>query len=211
MLRVEAYERFKQRILSGELKAGQFVTQRELAELAAVPLAATREAIQRLEFESLMKVFPQRGIQIADVSVSLTREAYQLRLIYEEAAIRIFAGKAPKALVKDLLKRTAAAAGLTRLRLTPQLRARAVETDWAMHDAIIDHAGNALLTEAYRINAARIRLIRVTNVFSDARLPEVFAEHAAILEACLRRDIPAAVNALRSHIQTSEDRARRGL
>ncbi|MGH7100965.1 MAG: GntR family transcriptional regulator [Acetobacteraceae bacterium] len=211
MFRVEAYERFKQRILSGELKAGQFVTQRELAQLAAVPLAAAREAIQRLEFESLMKVFPQRGIQIADVSVGRIRDAYQLRLIYEEAAIRIFAEKASEALIDDLLERTAVAAEGSRHKLTPQLRARAVETDWAMHDTIVDHAGNSLLTEAYRINAARIRLIRVTNVVSDARLPEVFAEHAAILEACRERDITAALDALRRHIETSEDRARRGI
>jgi DNA-binding GntR family transcriptional regulator len=211
VLRVQAYESFKQRILSGEVKAGQFVTQRELADLAGVSLAAACEAIQRLEFESLLKVFPQRGIQIPDVSVSLIREAYQLRMIYEEVAIRVFAAEAPQALIQDLLDRAAAAAELSKRKLTPPLRAQAVEADWAMHDAIIDSIGNSLLSQAYRINAARIRLIRVTNVFSDARLPEVFTEHATILEACRRRDVAAAVHALRSHVETSEDCARRGI
>ena len=45
MLRLRAYEEFRERLHSGELKPGQFVTQRELAKLVGVPLGAAREAI----------------------------------------------------------------------------------------------------------------------------------------------------------------------
>ena len=53
MTRLAAYESFKERLMTGELKPGQFVTQRELATLADVPLSIAREAIQKLQHETL--------------------------------------------------------------------------------------------------------------------------------------------------------------
>ncbi|WP_407649109.1 GntR family transcriptional regulator [Devosia algicola] len=47
MSRVAAYQNFRERLLSGELSPGQFVTQKELADLAGVPIATAREAIQK--------------------------------------------------------------------------------------------------------------------------------------------------------------------
>ncbi|MEM8664709.1 MAG: GntR family transcriptional regulator, partial [Pseudomonadota bacterium] len=68
MSRVAAYQEFRDRLLSGELQPGQFVTQKELAELAGVPIGTAREAIQKLEHDQLLKVHPQRGIQVADIT-----------------------------------------------------------------------------------------------------------------------------------------------
>ena len=91
MHRIEAYEKFKACLLSGTLKPGQFVTQRELVELVSVPLGAAREAIQRLEQECLLHVYPQRGIQIADVTVTALRDALEYRQILELHAMRHYA------------------------------------------------------------------------------------------------------------------------
>jgi len=76
MSKVSAYEEFKDKLQSGELQPGQFITQKEFASLANVPIAAAREAIQKLEHESLLKVHPQRGIQIADVTLEFIRNAF---------------------------------------------------------------------------------------------------------------------------------------
>ncbi|MEP6972071.1 MAG: GntR family transcriptional regulator, partial [Betaproteobacteria bacterium] len=91
MHRIEAYEKFKASLLTGALKPGQFVTQRELVELVGVPLGAAREAIQRLEHECLLRVYPQRGIQIADVTVAALRDALEYRRILELHAIAHYA------------------------------------------------------------------------------------------------------------------------
>ena len=90
MLRLEAYEKFRERLLSGEIKPGQFVTQRELAKLVGVPVGAAREAIQRLEFESLLKVYPRRGIQVTEATARLIRNAYGFRMLIEKDAVRHF-------------------------------------------------------------------------------------------------------------------------
>ena len=59
MSRLNAYEKLKQRLMRGDLEPGQFITQREFAELAGVSVGAAREAIMHLEHERLLRVYPQ--------------------------------------------------------------------------------------------------------------------------------------------------------
>jgi DNA-binding GntR family transcriptional regulator len=70
--------------------AGSFVTQRELAQLACMPLGAIREMIPRVEAEGLLRSIPQRGLQVAHLDVAMVRDAFHLREIIEVEAIRHF-------------------------------------------------------------------------------------------------------------------------
>src|SRR5438552_18973181 len=92
LMREVAYDRFKAELFKRNLAPGQFVSQLELCELLDVPLGPTREALKRLEAENLVRLIPQRGIQIADIGVTLIHEAFEFRTILEIAAIRRFVG-----------------------------------------------------------------------------------------------------------------------
>ena len=82
-MREVAYERFKEELFKRRLAPGQFVSQGELCALLDTPLGPTREALKRLEAESLVRLIPQRGIQITDIGVTLIHEAFQFRTILE--------------------------------------------------------------------------------------------------------------------------------
>src|SRR6185369_9138387 len=86
-LRVLAYERFRQQILDGRLRAGQFISQRELVKLLEVPLGAVREMIPRLEAARLLVTVPKRGLQIAHIDLKLIRNAFQVRSMIEREAV----------------------------------------------------------------------------------------------------------------------------
>ena len=92
LMREVAYERFKAQLFKRNLAPGQFVSQGELCELLDVPLGPTREALKRLEAENLVRLIPQRGIQITDIGVTLIHEAFQFRTVLELAAVRRFVG-----------------------------------------------------------------------------------------------------------------------
>src|SRR5437773_2221660 len=77
--RVQAFEKFRDCILSAKLLPGQFVSQRELMELLGMSLAAVREMIPRLEAARLIRTAPKRGLQIANVDLKLIRNAFQVR------------------------------------------------------------------------------------------------------------------------------------
>jgi DNA-binding GntR family transcriptional regulator len=206
-LRHKAYERFKERLFAEELKPGQFVSQRELSELIKIPVGPLREALKRLEAEALVRLIPQRGIQIADLNVSMLNESFGLRRILELAAARQFAAEAPAALVRQIESLTARV--LKRVRANPDRDTldEALRVDWMMHDLIIDHMGNRTLADVHRINFDKIRLARLHRRFTPERVSPALEEHMAVIAAFRARDPDAAAAALDRHLTIAHHRA----
>ncbi|MEM5502953.1 GntR family transcriptional regulator [Ahrensia kielensis] len=212
MSKVSAYEEFKDKLQSGELQPGQFITQKEFASLANVPIAAAREAIQKLEHESLLKVHPQRGIQIADVTLEFIRNAFGLRMILECDAVRQFAENADnRDVAQKLLDQTSVVLNEAKIDTGADILERAVEVDWRLHDEIIAGVRNKLVAEIYQINAARLRLIKTTNRLSPSRVVTALQEHVLILECCISNDSDGAAKAMQNHINTAMERAINGV
>lgn len=209
-LREKAYEAFEARLLSRDIRPGQFLSQRELMAITGMPLGAIRELVPRLEADGLVKTVPQRGMQIAHVDLDLIRNAFQLRLILEREAVAAFCRTVDEATIHRLRDEHLQVQRLAADGVTPQLLDRAQHMDWALHDLMIDALGNSLITNVYRVNAIKIRLIRN----EDTRmLPElvvsVMAEHLPIVDALAARDEGAAVAALEAHIDSARRRALR--
>ena len=211
-LREKAYDSFTRHLLSREIRAGQFVSQRELVEITGLPLGAIRELIPRLEAEGLIRTVPQRGMQIAHVDLNLIKDAFQFRLFLECQAIAIFAVETPAPTVAALkhshdsiLARCieAEATGIT-----PKLIAEAQDIDWDLHTTIVDGLGNAIISDAYRVNSIKIRLIRQQQTrLNDGVVIPTMREHLAIIDAIATRDPERASEVMRRHILSARDRA----
>jgi DNA-binding GntR family transcriptional regulator len=73
------------------LRAGQFVTQKELLDHLQMSLGPVRTALARLESEGFVQILAQRGIQIVEPSISLYRNITQVRIALEKEAWSKFA------------------------------------------------------------------------------------------------------------------------
>lgn len=207
-LREKAYASFTEHLLARTIAPGQFVSQRELVEITGMPLGAIREMIPRLEADGLIRAVPQRGLQVAQVDLSLIRNAFQLRLMIEREAVTRFCQTASQVELEELLAEHSAAQAEASGWVTPTALDRAQEIDWAFHDRMVDALENDLITNIYRVNSVRIRLIRLAQTrMLPALLPAVMGEHLAIIEAMLARDVAAAVAALEAHIDVARRRA----
>jgi len=207
-LRVQAYESFQQQILQANIRPGQFISQRELMQLLGMPLGAVRELIPRLEAEGLLRTVPQRGLQIAHVDLKLINNAFQFRLVLErEAATRFCTSvsDADLATIGEAHRRI-----IERARRGPVddvLLTDATTVDWGLHDLMIDALGNELISEAYRINSLRVRLIKLESsmLSPDALLPAM-EEHLWFIEALARRDPAEVARRLGHHIESAHRR-----
>jgi DNA-binding GntR family transcriptional regulator len=207
-LRAKAYESFRQQILQANVRPGQFISQRELVQLLDMPLGAVRELIPRLEAEGLLKTVPQRGLQIAHVDLALINNAFQLRLVLErEAAVRFCASvsDADLAAIEDAHHRI-----IERAKKGPideTLLTDAQTVDWGLHDLMIDALNNALISEMYRVNSLRVRLIRLERaMLSDDALLPAMEEHLWFIDALKRRDAPQVAARLTHHIESAHRR-----
>jgi DNA-binding GntR family transcriptional regulator len=207
-LRAQAYESFQQQIVDANIRPGQFVSQRELMQLLGMPLGAVRELIPRLEAEGLVKTVPQRGLQVAHVDLKLINNAFQLRgLLEREAASRF---------VTTVSDADLAAIEQAHLSIVRRARKKAIDdalledattVDWGLHDLMIDTLGNELISEVYRINSLRVRLIKLeASSLSPEVLIPAMEEHLWFIDALKRRDAQAVVERLGHHIESAHRR-----
>ena len=207
-LRARAYENFRQQILGANIRPGQFVSQRELMQLLDMPLGAVRELIPRLEAEGLLRTVPQRGLQIAHVDLALIHNAFQLRgLLEREAALRFV--QVVSASELDAIEQ-AHREIVERARRGPiddELLTDATSVDWGLHDLMIDSLGNELISQTYRINSLRVRLIHLerSTLSSEVLLPAM-QEHLNLIEALQQRDPQRVAQRLAFHIDCAHQR-----
>jgi DNA-binding GntR family transcriptional regulator len=199
-----AYARFKQRLFDGDLKPGQFVSQRELCAVVDMTIGPVRDALKQLQAEALVKVIPQRGIQIADVNVKLLRDAFELRATLELHAVRHYAERGDIAALDRVEERMRAIATQARRRFSADLGRDFIRADLAMHQALIAALGNDLISETYRVNADRILLMQLTNRIDTVRLLSAIDEHGQVIAALRRRDGDAAVAAMAAHLKAAQ-------
>ena len=203
-----AYDRFKERLFSEDVRPGQFVSQRELVGLTGIPLAPMREALQKLEIEGLVHIVPQRSIQVAEANLKLIRNTFQLRMIVEKEAARRFAETASDAAIEEQLNAHLGIVERSRHKIDQAVLDEAQEVDRAMHDAMVETLDNELLSNIHRVNSDRIRLIRLDHgLVTPSSIAHVMREHLAVIEACRARDETAAAEAMEAHVSTALRRA----
>lgn len=203
MLREQAVTAFKERLFRGDLRPGQFLSQRELTLFLGLPLAPVRDAVRRLESEGLVRVIPQRGIAVAEVSLQFVRESFELRKALETWSVRRFAETGPVALLDTLTDEVRTLEAEVAKGLGPELRGRVILLDRRLHETIVVSLGNQLLAEATRQTFDKIQLVRLVHPVTPDRLRRAFGEHLAILDALRQRDGEAAAAAMDAHLDSA--------
>ncbi|HEY0874804.1 MAG TPA: GntR family transcriptional regulator [Vicinamibacterales bacterium] len=195
------YNALRTAILARKFAPGQRLNVHELAAELGVSLTPVKDALTRLEAESLIHIRPRSGTFVTAISPDDVAEAFEIRCALECLA-------AEKALER------ATPEDIARLRaLTGQIEA-AVEGDdedeqlghaarnVEFHKTIVNLSGSRRLIQMYEGLDAHIQIARIH--LGDAswktRLPSERNEHLAIVDALARRDAPALTAALRHHI-----------
>jgi DNA-binding GntR family transcriptional regulator len=207
-LRALAYERFRQQILDGRLRAGQFVSQRELVKLLDAPLGAVREMIPRLEAARLIVTVPKRGLQIAHIDLKLIRNAFQVRAMIEREAVLNYLRQVSDAeLEAEEKKHREILHRATSGKPDAKLDQDALAVDWALHDRMVDTMGNEILSEIYRVNSLHVRMIRLdAQQVRPQRVVPAMEEHLKFIALLKARDEAGALRAMQEHVEQSRQR-----
>ena len=186
------YYRLADMILSGDLPDGSPVTERRLAEQLEVSRTPVREALGRLEAESLLE---RRGGRMLVRKVDLREflEVLHIRKLLECDAARSAAGRMPAEQIDRLVVAT------QQLMHNPAPTAADHQAlDGQLHAGIAAACGNRLLAET--IAGLRRRTAMFDHDRLPARLEPGCQEHLQILEAIRGGDGEAAAWAMALHI-----------
>jgi DNA-binding GntR family transcriptional regulator len=202
LLADQAWLALRELLITGGLRAGQFVSMAELVKLAGLPLAPVREAVKRAESAGMVSVLPKRGVAVMEASPRLVREYFDLRLVYDQEGARRLVRRGGEGLA-PLRERHTGVLDAARSGITPSLQREAMAVDWELHITLSAALENATVREIYALNRDRISVLQHSRPLLPDRIVPAMEEHLAILDAIDSGDEHAAADAVRRHfIQT---------
>lgn len=192
-----AYQKLRQAIEAGELKAGQRVMEVEIADWLEVSRTPVREALRRLESEGMLAMEPRHGLVVASISRDAMLELYVMREVLEGTAARLCARNASDIEVmelQELVKREA--------RLSDNLEALA-RHNRLFHEAVHRGAHNRYLEKSLSAVNDSMWLLGKSQMLLAERAKTAVVEHAELFDAINRRDADGAEEIARRHVQSA--------
>ena len=190
-------EQIKRRIVTGQLKPGQKLVEKDLAAACNVSRTPLREALARLVNEGLSISVAYRGIFVRRISLRQVREIYELRIGIEGLAAMLAAERARKA---DLGR-------LDRLLIAMDAERAGDEADELkllnerFHRAIAEASGNALLVQRMDDLWSWVSLARTSTWTATGRGESSRDEHHAIYRAICDRNAATARTLAETHVR----------
>jgi phosphonate utilization transcriptional regulator len=192
----------EQLILSGELAVGRRINESDLALRFGMSRGPIREALRALEESRLVRSEKNRGVFVREVSVAEADEIYDVREALDQLIGQRVAERAtPQQLraMQTVVAEMDAATGARDIKCYHALNLK-------FHDMLVNFAGNARLTETYRLLTKGLLLFRLRGLQDGGGFAVSNTEHKAVVEAIGARDSSRAGRLLRRH--AVESRAR---
>jgi DNA-binding GntR family transcriptional regulator len=189
----DAYTLILDAIEAGDYRPGDRLVEAELAERFGMSRTPVREALQRLETQSML-ARDGRSLVVAALDAHQQAELYAVRAALEGLAARLAARHAAPEEVKvlhDMVNEDRALAD------DPEALARA---NRRFHAQIHLASHNRFLIQQLDLVYRSMALLATTSLAQPGRGTQALVEHAAIVEAVANGDGDAAESALRTHI-----------
>ena len=189
----DAYDLLLEAIDQGEFRPGDRLVEAELAERFGVSRTPIREALQRLETQSVV-ARDGRSLVVSSLDHDQLGELYVVRAELEGLAARLAAQHAAPEEIRllcDLIARDRT------LIAHPALLARA---NRRFHHQIHLASHNRYLIQQLDMVHRSMALLATTSLAAEGRGGQAMDEHEAIVRAIEARDGAAAETAIRLHI-----------
>lgn len=183
-------EEIQRRILSGESKPGQRLSQQSLARELGVAQGTVRESLLELQWLGLVESVDRLGVFVDSLDASKICEAYAVREVMEGLAARLACANAGRADIVELRRMADEI-----YRLAQDSGSETASIDRAFHLHITELTRNSTLirlSQTYRILGMTVRAYREPSV--------IHAEHLRIVEAIEHNFAEEAERQARCHV-----------
>ncbi|MDR5821925.1 MULTISPECIES: GntR family transcriptional regulator [unclassified Caballeronia] len=188
-------------VLSRKLTPGTKLPEPELCALFGVGRAVVRRALEKLAYDGIVVLRPNKGAVIAQPTREETRAIFEARRGVERALVELAAQRATPADIATLREQ---------LHQEHEAMHRFDQPSWArlastFHLRIAALAGNAILEHYLTELVSRCSLI-VGAYESAGHAPCEHDEHTAILDCLEARDAEGAIAHMSAHLRALEAR-----
>ncbi|MCG7560849.1 MULTISPECIES: GntR family transcriptional regulator [Pseudoalteromonas] len=195
-------EAIREKILCGEIKAGEPLRQAALAEELNVSRIPVREALLQLEAEGLVNFEAHKGATVTRLSAEQIDEIFDLRAILEAELLSHSIDNLTK---RDLLEAEAILADLEEATDAGDTQLATGKLNAEFHNKLYSRAERPQtreLVDVYSKNSERYVRMHILLAGGLKTAPE---EHRTLLKLCHEKDKAGACEFLKKHIIGAKD------
>jgi len=195
-------ETLREKILSGEIKAGEPLRQAALAEELNVSRIPVREALLQLEAEGLVSFEPHKGATATELNADQVEELFDLRAMLE---CDLLASSLPLLSEEKLAQATDILSKLDRALGKENAANTWSELNSSYHNCLYSAANRPQTQDLVNtLNKNADRYIRMHLLWAGG-ISKAGPEHNQLLAYCKAGDVDKAVAILKQHILSSRD------
>ena len=192
----QAYEYLYNKIISCEYLPGQEVNEKQLLEETSFGRTPLREALLMLQSESLIEIFPRKGMRITAFTEKSIDDLYQTRKLIEPTVCRKYITLYSKSRLLEFQKmfeRAEDASDVEEYRI-----------DTSFHSYLISITDNNILINMYHsIMIHQMRMAVYAAMQDSSNRMGNLKQHKAIIDALLRENEEDVQDAIVLHINHS--------
>lgn len=197
----QAYSRLRSAIVTGVLKPGQRLVERDLGDRLGISRTPLREAIIRLVHEGIVESLPSGRWAVTAVDDREARELYAIRMALEGYATRLAAERASAEEVGELHR----IVDLQRRHLDPLDESILENLNEVFHKTLYAMSSMRRLTDLIEMYRTTVMNYRLYHVYQEDEIHVAVDQHAEIASALDRRDADTAEVLLRDHIARARE------
>ena len=192
----QAYEYLYNKIISCEYLPGQELNEKQLLEETSFGRTPLREALLMLQSESLIEIFPRKGMRITAFTEKSIDDLYQTRKLIEQTVCRNYITLYSKSRLLEFQKmfeRAEDASDVEEYRI-----------DTSFHSYLISITDNNILINMYHsIMIHQMRMAVYAAMQDSSNRMGNLKQHKAIIDALLRENEEDVQDAIVLHINHS--------
>jgi len=196
-----AYRSIKSKILSRAYLPGFQLKEVQLAKEVGLTRTPVREAIIRLEREGLLRIFPNKGAFVIELTAKEIEDLFEVREALEAQAVNLAVRRASRDEISSLRKM---------LDKTDQLYQRGAVKNYEdpkfdFHLDLITLGKNEKLISTWKMLSAQLSLVRMTSSLTQKRYLKALEEHHSMLNLIESGNSQKAETLLRNHLVRSKE------
>lgn len=183
-------------IRKNELVSGERLSEQKLCDQLGVSRTPLREALRMLSSEGLVKISPNKGASVAQVSIENVFHMFETMSILEGSCARLAAERISDA---DLAEMERLHGQLEKLYSSNDPDGY-MKFNQNFHKFVQEKAGNPILNKIVTGLRDMIRLHRYRQIYSPGRFDASMEEHRGLMEAFRARDGERAERLMKTHL-----------
>lgn len=192
-----AYNTLKSKILNNEFPPNTYLDEKSLCEMLGISRTPIREAINKLEFENLVQIIPQKGIFVTDFTIQSVAELFQARKLVEPLLLQL----SGPILNKDVLLEFRE---YTLIYIEKKDIDNLYHMDYKIHNYFNSHCQNQFLIRLASYIMDHYQRVRTQNFYPEERTLQGAQEHIDIIDKLINEEFASASDLIRQHITNTE-------